>query len=724
MFLEEAKRLAMLHEQKDNMSSMIVTPDQIYNEFSSGRKDMAAIRDFCRMLYDKSDSSNIPKYLLLFGDGSYDPKDRNGELATFIPAYQSKESLKLGQSFVTDDFFGLYDPDEGNNAFSQSLDIGIGRIPANTIEQARQIVDKIENYMSKSDSLMGDWRNRICFVADDEDQNTHFKQAEELCAILDTSRAYNINKIYLDAYPQVATSSGHRYPEVNEAINEVMNDGLFIFNYTGHGGEYGLSHEKVLNIPMINSWTNINKLPLFIAATCEFSRFDDPEITSAGEWVLLNPNGGSVGLYTTTRLAWSDPNFKLNKIIYQHAFKIIDGEYPRLGDMIRIAKTKMHTSQNVKNIVLLGDPALQLAYPKQRVETDSVIRNDIARAYDTLQALSSITVYGSIEDIYGAGLDDFNGKLYPTVFDKEVKNQTLGNDYSSYPATFYLQSSVLYKGVCTISEGKFKFSFIMPRDIAYNVGIGKISYYAYDTITFEDAHGYENVKVGAIDDDVLMDYDGPEISLFMNSTDFVNGGYTDANPVLLAYLNDLQGINYFGNGIGHNIVMHLDDQSGPPVYLDKIYTPNIDDYQSGTIVYPLYDLEDGLHTLHIKAWDVYNNPSEATISFNVNVNGQVEMEQAYNYPNPFSTTTTFQFYHNKPGNSYAIEINIYNVVGQLVSTIYSSEETGDGILASVEWDGRGNSGELLGSGVYVYTMKISDEHGTHRQVAQRLIISR
>jgi len=724
LFLEEANRIALLHAQNDNLSSLILTPDQIYNEFSSGKQDVAAIRDFCKMLYDKADSSNIPRYLLLFGDGSYDPKDRNGELANFIPAFQSKESLKLGYSFVTDDFYGQYDPDEGNNAYAKSLDIGIGRFPVSSVEQARSVVDKIENYMSKSDSVMGDWRNKICFVADDEDQNTHFKQAEELAGIFDTARVYNLNKVYLDAYPQVSTSSGHRYPKVNEAINDVLNDGLLIFNYTGHGGEYGLAHEKVLDIGMINSWTNINSLPLFIAATCEFSRFDDPKITSAGEWVLLNPKGGSIGLYTTTRLAWSDPNFKLNKIIYENAFKIIDGEYPRLGDLMRIAKTKMHSSQNVKNIVLLGDPALQLVYPRHWVETDSIVKRDLTKQNDTMQAMSGITVYGSLTNIYGTPLDDFNGLLYPTVFDKEVRNKTLGNDPGSYPAYFNLQSSVLYKGVCSIKEGKFEFSFVVPKDIAYNYGFGKISYYAYDTLTFEDAQGYENVLVGGMDDDAVMDYEGPEISLFMNSTDFVSGGYTDDSPVLMAFFKDDQGINSFGNGIGHNIVMYLDDQTSQPIYLDDLYTPDIDDFQNGTAIYPFSNLADGLHTLHVKAWDVYNNPSEAEISFYVNVDGQLKLEQAFNYPNPFSTSTTFQFYHNKPGNVFDININIYNVVGQLVSSISGSSSSDNEMVTSIEWDGRSNSGDLLGSGVYVYTMRVTDQQGTHRQVAQRLIISR
>lgn len=725
LFFDQSIRLVELHAHYDNLSSLIATPDQIYNEFSSGSVDPGAIRDFCKMLYEKADSANKPRYLLLFGDGSYDPKDRHGELASFIPAYQSKESLKLGYSFVTDDFYGLYDPNEGNNAYAKSLDIGIGRLPAHTIEQAKSMVDKIENYISPSDSVVGDWRNQICFVADDEDNNTHFKQAEQLAGIVDTmEQVYNLDKIYLDAYTQISTPAGFRYPEVNAAINKAMDKGSLIFNYTGHGGEQGLSHEGVLDIPMITTWTNTNKLPLFIAATCEFSRFDDHSIISAGEWVLLNPDGGGIGLLTTTRLAWSDPNFKLNKIIYEHAFKKINGEYPRLGDLIRISKTIMNTSQNVKNFVLLGDPALQLAYPKYNISTDSIITKALLVSSDTMEAMAKVTVHGKVIDADGNHLNGFDGYLIPTVYDKKVKNRTLGNDQSSYPALFELQNVVLFKGKSSIKKGLFSFSFVVPKDIAYQYGLGKISYYAYDTVTYEDAHGFEKVTIGGVDENAELDYEGPEISLFINNMDFVDGGLTDQNPVLLAFFKDEQGVNTFGNGIGHELVLYLDEQINNPIYMNECFLPDADDFQSGRLIYPFHDLEDGLHTLRIKAWDVYNNPSEAEITFYVSVDGQLELDQAYNYPNPFTNSTVFQFYHNKPGNAFDIEINIYNVIGQLVSTLRKNVYAAGTEIEPIEWNGTGNSGEPLQGGVYVYTMKVTDNQGTYRLISQKLVIAR
>ncbi len=725
LFMDQAIRLAQLHYQYDDFTCIIVTPQEVYNEFSSGAQDITAIRDFCKMIYDKADSTNMPRYLLLFGDGSYDPKDRGENKGNFVPVFQSKESLKHGYSFVTDDYLGLFDPTEGQNAYGKTIDIGIGRFPVNTSDQAREVVDKIEHYLTRSDSLMGDWRNLICFIADDEDNNIHFKQAERLQTIIDTSyTVYNINKIYLDAYKQVSTPSGHRYPDVNTAIIETIEKGAIIINYTGHGGENGWSHEKVLDIPTINSWRNKNNMPLFITSTCSFGRFDDPSITSAGEWMMLNPEGAGVSLFTTTRLAWSDPNFKLNRVIIQHAFEKINGEYPRLGDLMRISKTLMHSSQSMKNWALLGDPALMLVYPEYLVKTISITQEEIKEQSDTIQSMSQVTVHGIITDESGNQLDGFNGFLIPAVFDKKIKNYTLGNDPSSQVVMFYLQNKVLYKGRISIINGEFTFTFIVPKDIIYYYGDGKISYYAYDTLNYSDARGYEKIIIGEVNPDAQMDYNGPEITLFLNDTNFVSGGYTDNNPVLLAFLNDEQGINAFGNGIGHDIIGYLDDASSQSFVLNNFFEPDIDSYQSGKITYQLYDLADGLHTLHIKAWDIYNNPTENSIAFVVNVNGQINLSSVYNYPNPFKSKTRFQFYHNKPDNFFDIDIEIYNIMGQLVRIIQQRVFAQGQKTEFIEWDGTNQNGKKLSSGAYFYKMKVRDEQGTYTEVSQKLIISK
>lgn len=722
-FIPQAERMLELHRMIDNMTGFIVTPQQVYNEFGSGKQDPSAIRDFVRMLYENADTLMGPKYLLLMGDASYDYKDRLPDNTNYIPAYQSVESLKLGYSFVTDDYFGLLDPGEGVNGYGKSLEIGIGRFPVHTVSQADQMVDKVESYLTLKPQVFDSWRNLVGFIADDEDQNLHFNQAEKLEYMLDTGyHQYNCPKIYLDAFPQESTPSGHLYPEVNKAIDDLVESGCLIVNYTGHGGERGWAHEGVLDIATINNWSNWDRLPLFITATCEFSRYDDPSMISAGEWVFLNPYGGGVGLLTTSRLAWADPNFRLNKAVYQFMFRQKEGEFYKIGDVVRLAKTDQNNGTNIKNFVLLGDPAMQIAYPELRVKTLTINGKNISfQGNDTLSSMSEVEIHGMISDYTGDTVSDFNGILIPKMLDKDVTMSTLGNDPGSIPAQFTVLGQQLFSGKVTVENGLFTFSMFMPQNMASNIGLGKISYYAYDTVYLRDAHGYSRVKAGGVNPDAAPDNEGPDLSLYMNSTDFVSGGLTDSEPVFLAYLTDEHGINYTGNGIGRDIAMTLDDDPQTTVVLNRIFDPDLDSYQGGWVSYPLSGLEDGVHTLTLKAWDNMNISSEKSITFEVNVDGPVALTKVYNYPNPFVDETSFTFNHNKPGNSFDIEIKIFNISGQHVRTLqdYSTAE-GLGINPIV-WDGTNEGGQELGSGIYIYRMFVTDEQGNQSVQSSKLI---
>ena len=723
-FMTQAQRMLAIHRAHDNMSGFIVTPQEIYNEFSSGKQDPGAIRDFIRMLYLKGDSLSRPRYLLLLGDASYDYKDRVPMNTNFVPTYQSLEALKLGYSFVTDDFFGLLDPGDGVNAYGKSVEIGIGRFPVHTVEQADQMVNKVESYLSMEPDVLGNWRNDIFFVADDEDQNLHFTQAEKLQYVIDTGyHVYNRPKIYLDAFPQISTPTGSRYPEVNDAIDRMMEKGSLIVNYTGHGGERGWSHEGVLDIQMINSWTNWNRLPLFITATCEFSRFDDPSMISAGEYVFLNPLGGGVGLLTTSRLAWADPNFRLNRAVYQFMFRRINGEFYKIGDVVRLAKTDQNNGTNIKNFVLLGDPAMQLAYPECNVKTLTVNGIDVDFPDDTITAMSEVFITGFISDYNGDTLTDFNGFVFPTVFDKLLTMSTLGNDAGSFPANFELQGQNLYEGKATVKNGFFSFSFFMTQNMASNYGLGKISYYAYDTVDMRDAHGYYKVKTGGINQNVIPDNEGPELSLYINNTNFVSGGLTNNEPVFLAYLKDEHGINFIGNGIGRDITLTLDHDIQTTVILNTYFDPDVDSYQSGWVSFPYTDLSDGTHTLTLEAWDNMNNVSRKDIKFQVSVNSQVTLNGVLNYPNPFTDLTYFVFNHNKPDNFFDVEVRIFNINGQLVRSLRQSTPSVGMSVSPIAWDGTDSGGNKLGSGIYVYRLYVTDEQGTQFVQTSKLIFT-
>jgi len=723
-FIEQSQRMLYLHQVLDNMSGFIVTPQEIYNEFSSGKQDPAGIRDFVRMLYEEADSMNKPKYLLLMGDASYDYKERLTGNTNYVPAYQSLEALKLGYSFVTDDFFGLMDPGEGVNAWGKSVEIGIGRFPVHTVEQAEDMVDKVEAYLTLNPQMLAPWRNDIYFIGDYGDQNLHFTQAEKLQTMVDTGHhVYNRKKIYVDAYPLETSSSGNRYPEVNTSIDRMMGYGSLIVNYTGHGGEAGWSKASILNIPMINTWNNWNRLPLFITATCEFSRYDDPSLISAGELVFLNPAGGGIGLLTTSRLAWADPNFRLNKAVYKYMFERPNGEHYRIGDIVKLSKTDQNNGTNIKNFVLLGDPAMRIAYPQNNIITTSVNGAETTVFADTLSAMEQGNVRGVLTSYTGDTLSDFNGIIYVKVFDQDKNLSTLGSGASSIPAQFYAQGQLLHDGKATIINGQFSCDFFMPKTMSANIGPAKISYYAYDTVNMRDGFGYLNIKTGGVNPEAAPDNEGPEMKLYINNTNFISGDLTDSDPVFLAYMYDEHGINFTGNGIGRDITLTLDNDPNTTVVVNDLFDSDMDSYQSGWLSYPYYGLRDGMHTLTLKAYDNMDNLTESSIEFEVSVYAPLSLTGVMNYPNPFSDVTYFVFDHNKPGNSFDVEIQIYSINGQLVESLRANSSADGLSISPLSWDGTDSGGNKLGTGIYVYRLFVTDEQGTLFVQTSKLILA-
>jgi hypothetical protein len=720
-FIAQANELASFHEQHDQMSVMITTPDKIYNEFSSGAQDITAIRDFVRMIYDRS-GNTAPKYLLLFGDASYDYMDRMQPNSNFVPTYESNESLDPVATFVTDDYYGLMANNAGQGT-SGLLDIGIGRFPVQTVDQANIAVKKIEHYTANSDSVKNDWRNVISFVADDWDNGMHEENADTVHI---SDSAFNIDKIYLGAYDRISTPGGLRYPDVNAAINQRMSKGCLIMNYVGHGGVLGWAHARVLEIPDINSWTNYNNMPVFLTATCEFSYFDDPSFTSAGELVFLNQSGGGIALLTTTRPTYADGNVRLTTGFYSNAFRKINGNYPRLGDLIMDSKNFAAAGMldpNTRKFVLLGDPALQMAYPKLNVVTTSIqSTGNSTPSSDTLKALSTVTISGEVQDNSGFRVNSFNGTVIPTVYDKSSVITTVPLEGDS-PFTFSLRKNIIYKGKLAVTNGRFSFSFIVPKDIAYNFGGGKISYYAMNEST--DANGYDmNLVVGGFNNNAGQDNTGPTVRLFMNDTLFTPGGITDQNPKLLAYLSDSSGINTVGNGIGHDLIATLDNNSQSPAILDDYYVADLNTFKQGVITYPYLGLSDGMHSVTVKVWDVYNNSSEASIDFLVVSSAELAVQHLLNYPNPLINNTTFSFEYNQPDEDMEVEIDIYSLNGQKVKTLRAPIHTNGFKISTIEWDGTSDSGVRIGSGTYVYNLTLFLPDGSTARRSSKLVVIR
>jgi len=741
-FVSQANSLANIHSTNDSLTSVIVTPSQIYNEFSSGAQDITAIRDFVKMFYDRAAGTPAaaPKYLLLFGNASYDYKNRMPDNMNFVPTYESPNGLDETASYSSDDYYGFLDDTDGPYT-AELLDIGIGRFPVKTTDEASTMINKIVRYLAKNNpnsvstgcsnyasSVSGDWRNMVCFVADDEEYNDFLTSSEARANYVDTLfKDYNLDKIYCDAYVQQSGAGGQRYPDVNDAINKRVEKGALIINYIGHGGEVGWALERILQISDIESWTNINNMPLFVTATCEFSRYDDPARVAAGELVLLNANGGGIALLTTSRLAYTSSNDNLTTNFYQNVFKTNNGVYYTLGELNRISKngTGSTVDTYIRNFVLLGDPALRLSYPINNVVTTSINGHPAGSTVETLKAFSKVTVAGEIQDQSGNKLTDFNGIVYPTVYDKKTLTHTLGNDPTSPIANFYIQKSILYKGKASVTNGNFSFTFIVPKDIAYNYGEGKISYYAEDAET--NANGYyEGSKfiIGGSDSSVAIDRVGPKISLYMNDSTFVYGGLTNEKPLLLAYVSDSSGINTVGNGIGHDIVAVLDGNTAQSIVLNDYYQAALNSYQKGVIKYPFSNLADGTHTLKLKVWDIYNNSSEANTEFIVAQSAQLSLDHVLNYPNPFTTHTSFLFEHNHPCCSLQVQIQIFTITGRLIKTIDQVVQTIGYRAEPIDWDGLDDYGDPIARGVYIYKLKVKSDDGSTAQKTEKLVILR
>ena len=721
-FRSQADDLAAFHNN-NGVSTRVVDLTKIYNEFSCGTQDPGGIRDYLRMLYQRSSASDGLKYLLLFGDASYDYLDRVPENENFVPTWESVESEDGIASYSSDDFYGFLDPGEGKFTAKDDIDLGIGRLVVTTAEQAEMAVNKIIDYATVDESNMGEWRNSITFVADDQDDNRHIIDADRLAKYVDTTvKSYNVNKIYIDAYPQVIASGGERYPQANEAINTTMSKGNLVVNYVGHGGEVGWALERILELSDINSWTNYHKMPLFITATCEFSRYDDPERVSAGEQVFLNPDGGGIALMTTSRATFAGNNYSLNHAIYRNMFVKTDGEYPRLGDILRAAKIAVGSDPNSQKYTLLGDPALRLAYPEVKVKTTHFNEEPLGAESDTIRALDYISISGEVTDENGNPMPDFNGIVYPTVYDKPSVITTLGNDYNSFPFDFDQRNRILYRGQAEVVDGIFTYSFHVPKDINYSYGKGKISYYVSDGFT--DGAGFdEHFVIGGYSNAVQSDEEGPQINLFINDPFFANGGLTNSDPMVYAEIYDESGINV-GTGIGHDLTATLDGNTDLIYVLNEFYQGKLNSYQHGTVTYPLFNLTEGKHTLELKVWDALNNSSTATVSFVVAGENDVILDKLLCYPNPFSNETQIFFEHNQSGQELDMSYLFFDLSGRLVYQRDVKEVASGYRTSPFSWDGTDNSGSNLPGGVYICKLFVTNEDDVSSVVTGKFVITR
>lgn len=735
-FYAQAKRLADFHQSHDGLSYHIVTLEQIYNEFSSGQQDPTGIRNFVRMFWQRKEDGvhAMPRYLTLFGDASYDPKtylnrtyvDSSGVKininSNYVPGWISANSYS--SSYTTDDYFGMMKPAEGadnGSGLGGFQNIGIGRLLVRTPQEAEGMVNKIIHYVADP-GCQADWRNRVMFMADDEDapnpDNTFVPFNEALANTMKSLyEVYNVDKLYLDAFDQVVTA-GQRYPDAEKALGDKMDKGMLLLNYIGHGGEKGLTKERLMQTDDIDKWNTYDKLPLWVTATCTFTRYDDPHFLSAGEYILMKPDGGGIALISTSRPI---PPYLDESLAYIKAAFTEDagtGEMPRLGDIVRVGKNNSTNSPNGPLLLLFGDPAMRLAYPHYSVNTQTVT-DENGNPIDTLKATQVVRVTGEVTDLDGFIMGDFNGWVYPTVYDKPSTLQTKQNDPGATLYTFKLQKNILFKGKTRATNGTFEFMFKVPQDINYTFGDGKISYYAEDGV--RDAHGFDTVTVGGSENN-CQETSGPQIQLYLNDEWFVNGSTTHANPMVYARLNDESGINLSGAGIGHDLLVTLTGPVNEEYVVNDFYESEPGGYQSGELRYQLRELPMGDYTLNLRAWDACTNSGSASINFRVDSTHLV-LNNLYNFPNPTNTGTTFSFEHNFAETDLQADLRIYTLDGRLVKNIRQTVNSPGFRSVQLYWDGNSDGGARTAAGLYIYTLYLSNGKGKAIKASNKLVIT-
>lgn len=706
-FLAASNKLAEYRSQKNGYRTMIVTPEQIYNEYSSGIQDIAAIRDFLRHQYTKAPAGQGLKYVVLMGTASYDYRDVLSDNTNFVPAYQSIASFNLFTSFVTDDFYGQLDAGEGGNLMAGNLDVAIGRFTVRTAAEAMAVVNKVIHYET-APQTKGSWRSNLLWVTDDVDaawERSFMETSERISADVKARFPFfNHQKVYADAYVQISTSGTQLYPEAREDIFRSVQRGNLITNYIGHGGEVGWGYEQYLRIEDIEAWNNLDNMPLFVTITCEFTRFDEVWRVSAGERVLTNPRGAGIALISTTRAVGAFTGMQLNELIFDTIFSKDPDGYLPLGIVTKFAKNGTGNSDRLR-FSYIGDPALRLPIPVNSTQISEINATPLSQFTDTLRALDKVQIQARITSPDNQLLNAFNGESEIRVFDKPTKRITLVNDGVGLPFEFETQNALIYRGRSSVQNGIYFAEFIIPKDINLSFGHGRFSLYSMSGD--DQAIGYyDQAIIGGLNENAPEDRTGPDIFLFLNDENFVMGGITGQNPVLIAKLSDSSGINALGNTIGRDIVAILNGREDQPIVLNEYYKSDLNTFKSGVVRYPFFNLEEGQYTLSVRAWDTYNNPNTAFTEFVVISNADMVIRHLLNYPNPFTTSTKFQFEHNRPNHPLEVTIQIFTVAGRLVKTIHQFVQSPGSRVTDIHWDGLDDFGDKIGKGVYIYRLKV------------------
>ena len=738
-YVSQAQRLADAHTTYDSLRSVVLTIDKVYNEFSGGTPDATALRLFMKMLYDKaSDESNRPKNLLLFGDGVWDNRMVTGALQSKSPddyllCYESDNSLSKTESYVLEEYYGLVD-DNIRNIANGIPRIGVGRLPVSSTHQAKGVVDKLIAYISNKE--VGSWKNLLCFICDDGNNNLHMDDGETVINSLKPYTSdFRIRRIYTDTYERETTATGSHYPNAKADIDKVMLDGALVMDYTGHGAPGQLAHEQLMVNKDFTTWSS-TRLPLWFTAACDVAPFDMNK-DNIGESAILNIGGCAMGFIGTTRTVYSNPNRQMNIQFMKNVLSIdANGNQLTIGEALAKAKGDLTLmgSSTINRImyVLLGDPAIKLAIPFYNIVIDEINGKSTADGEsESVYAGELVTVKGHIETRGGEPDDNFNGWIYPTILDNEElvtclnnsKGETNGNDANIEPFQFYSRTKTLYSVVDSVKNGSFTFRFPVPLDNNYSGENGQISLYATNSDHSHEANGGNTqFKIAGTSDSISTDTIGPAITpIYLNTDQFKSGDIVNETPLLMAYLSDKDGINMTGSGIGHDIEAMIDNDESTTYSLNSYFTTTPGDYSSGKVEFSLPTLPDGHHTLTIRAYDILNNPSTGTIDFYVNTGAKPKIF-SLDINTPTSDNVLFTISNDRPQTNLTISLQIYDVSGRL---IYRTSETQFSPTTSYtfNWNMNENESHLV-PGVYIVKAGISTANGPIATETKKFVIVR
>ena len=731
--LSEARRLADAHRQYDGLRIGIVRADQIYNEFSSGTPDPTAYRLFMKMLYDKAASDDVaPRYLLLFGDCAWDNRMLSGAWYNSNPddyllCYESENSFSDTKSYVMEEYFGLLDDGEGYNILREKSDIGIGRFPVILSSAAKVMVDKCIEYMSRQNA--GSWKNLVYFLGDDGDENEHMRYANNVAEnIITKFPEMEVHKIMWDAYTRVSSANSNTYPEAQKQIKKQMRDGALVMNYTGHAGSHAFSHEYVILREDFESIKS-KKLPLWVTCACDVMPFDSNN-GNIGETAVLNPNGGALAFYGTTRTVFASQNYNMNRYFMQYLFSQDEkNRRNRIGDAIRLAKNSIISDgreagylENKLQYALLGDPALIMGNPIQKVVVDKINDKDANGTPIPLKAGERIKLTGHIEQADGTTLTNFNGIVYTRLYDSKETIVCLNNARAETPFTFTDRSIMLYESQDSVRGGSFSEEFIIPVDINFSNEDGKLVFYAIDSNSGIEANGYnEDIPIGGMVDNTDFDKDGPQIYAYLNDEGFQNGGTVNATPLFVAQLTDASGISSSGNGIGHDLSICVDGRSDLTYNINEFYVHEFGDFTRGTVAYNIPQLENGPHSITFRAWDVLNNTSQTSLDFVVDNGLPTNILRLMASQNPATTSTTFMVSYDLPGSECDFVFEVFDFSGR---RIWMHEETSEGEngIFSVTWDLTNGAGSKVGTGIYLYRCYVRCGQSKWTSKTQKILV--